>query len=134
MCYINFPRRAPYLSISDSNVDWGQSVKQIKRWIDDHPNEGPIYVGFFGPLTVNLYSEMGQRLTGFSNYADWLPAPDGRKVGVPIPDQGVLLLSPVLLAGQYDPADRFKPLRHTRPREVIGNCILVYDLGNGARK
>ena len=34
LCYINAPVRKPYLAISDSNVDWGQSLKQVKAWLD----------------------------------------------------------------------------------------------------
>ena len=37
LSYLNAPRSKPYLTISDSNVDWGQSLKQVRDWLDAHP-------------------------------------------------------------------------------------------------
>jgi hypothetical protein len=32
----------------DSNLDWGQDLLYLKRWLDDHPEAGPLGLGYFG--------------------------------------------------------------------------------------
>jgi hypothetical protein len=46
----------------------------------------------------------------------------------PRPTEGLLLISPVRLAGVYEPADPYAALRPHEPDAVIGNSILVFDL------
>src|SRR5207248_651587 len=112
--YINAPRHKPYLAISDSNVDWGQSLKQVRRWIDDQTANGrPIYLRYFGTGDVRHY--LGDRV-------NLLGADD------PPPTGGLLIISPVYEAGLYDPRDAYADLRSHEPVAVIGHCMRVYDL------
>jgi hypothetical protein len=114
LCYINAPRHKPYLAISDSNVDWGQSLKQVRRWIDDRAPDGrPISLRYFGTGDVRHY--LGDRVI-------LLGADD------PPPTGGLLIISPVYEAGLYDPRDAYAELRSREPIAVIGHCMLVYDL------
>jgi hypothetical protein len=46
----------------------------------------------------------------------------------PRPTDGLLLISPVRLAGVYELADPYAALRAHEPDAVIGNSILVFDL------
>ena len=49
LCYTNLPRHKPYLAISDSNVDWGQGLKQARAWLDAHPQHGrTVSLHYFG--------------------------------------------------------------------------------------
>ncbi len=58
--YFNFPRHKPYLAINDSNVDWGQSLKQVRDWIDSHPQQKPIYLRCFGRFeSPNIHYYLG---------------------------------------------------------------------------
>jgi hypothetical protein len=118
--YINFPRDRPYLAISDSNVDWGQSLKQVRAWIDRNPQPGrEIHLLYFGdrnsPKRIRHY--LGDRVL-----------PVGRRE--PIPTRGLLIASPVRVAGPFDRADLYAPLRRLTPIDVIGHSMLVYDLGS----
>jgi hypothetical protein len=119
LSYVNFPRDKPYLSISDSNVDWGQSLKQVRAWLDEHPpGTRPVTLGYFGNVdpeasAVDYY--LGDRVTLLGE-------------GTPLPTRGLLIISPVLIAGPYEKQDRFGPLRNMAPADVIGSCMLVYDL------
>jgi hypothetical protein len=114
LCYINAPRHKPYLAISDSNVDWGQSLKQVRRWMDDRDPDGrPIYLRYFGTGDVGHY--LGDRVT-------LLGADD------PPPTTGLLIISPVYEAGLYEPRDAYADLRSHEPVAVIGHCMLVYDI------
>jgi hypothetical protein len=132
LSYVNFPRPAAYLDISDSNLDWGQGTKQLRRWIEAQPADGrPIYLAYFGPLDQDLFQQIGPRLTEYLVIdGSWIARPGGCAdpvVGL-APDHGVLVLSPVELTGQYDCSDRFAHLRGIPPDQVIGHCLLVYDL------
>ena len=46
----------------------------------------------------------------------------------PRPTDGLLLISPVRLAGAYELGDPYAALRSHEPDAVIGNSILVFDL------
>ncbi|MGA2442214.1 MAG: hypothetical protein ABSH08_14775 [Tepidisphaeraceae bacterium] len=132
LSYVNFPRQSAYLDISDSNVDWGQGTKQVRRWIEARPADGrSIYLAYFGPLDQDLFQQIGPRLTEYLVInGSWIARPEGCAdpvVGL-APDHGLLILSPVELTGQYDPTDRFARLRRIPPDQVIGHCLLVYDL------
>jgi hypothetical protein len=114
LCYINAPRHKPYLAISDSNVDWGQSLKQVRRWIEGRSPDGrPIYLRYFGTADVGHY--LGDRVI-------LLGADD------PPPTGGLLIISPVYEAGLYDKRQVYAELRSREPVAVIGHCMQVYDL------
>ena len=116
IAYINFARDKPYLAISDSNVDWGQSLKQVRHWLDDHPQgDRPVWVGYFGNLegrSVRHY--LGDRARQLSN--------DDRP-----PQTGLLIISPVWVAGA-EGHEQYAFLRGRTPVGVIGHTMLVYDL------
>jgi hypothetical protein len=116
LSYINYPRHKPYLAISDSNVDWGQGLKQARDWLDAHPQPGrPVWLSYFGPGTRDIRYYVGDRAIRHGTH-DALPA------------QGLLIVSPVHEAGTYNPAPEYALLRAREPDAVIGACWLVYDL------
>ena len=41
--------------LDDSNVDWGQSLKQVKAWIDDNANGAPVHLAYFGSFPPEGY-------------------------------------------------------------------------------
>jgi hypothetical protein len=120
IAYVNFPRARPWMEISDSNVDWGQGLKQARDWIDRHPQPPgrPVYLLYFGdrnsPRRVQHY--LGDRVTLLSPRA-------------PLPERGLLIASPVWVAGPFDIGDQYTTLRDRTPADVIGRTLLVYDLG-----
>jgi len=129
LSYINFPRRAAYLQISDSNIDWGQGVWQIRHWLDAHPTETrPLYVGYLGPRDLNLFDLLGQRLSAYVNSdSPWISRPGQVALRSSLPHGGILILSPVLVTGQYG-TSRFAPFCSLPPEQTIGHCLLLYDL------
>jgi hypothetical protein len=140
MSYINFPRQDIWLQISDSNLDWGQGRKMLRRWIDGLPDDGrPLYYGYFGPMDVKLYDQLGPRLTEYTSCGHWVRRanlPENAANLVPdvagsMPDHGRLVISAVALTGQYDSkTDHFAELReaHVEPEQTLGNYLLIYDL------
>jgi len=119
LSYLNLPRDRVWLDISDSNLDWGQGLKQARDWIDRHPQPRgrPIALLYFGdansPRRVAHY--LGARVTLLG----------GRS---PLPAHGLLIASPVWVAGPFDRDDLYAALRTARPIDIIGHSMLVYDL------
>jgi hypothetical protein len=119
IAYENLPRPRAYLDLSDSNVDWGQGLKQARDWLDAHPRSAgrPVYLLYFGdpnsPRRVLHY--LGNRVTLIPPHA-------------PLPADGLLIASPVWVAGPFDIGDRYAALRRLQPLDVIGHALLVYDL------
>jgi hypothetical protein len=115
LSYVNPPWKHPARIISDSNIDWGQSLKQVRTWIDSHPHDGrPVYIGYFGgeagPAVQYYLGDRVQRL--------WSDPPE----------HGLLIVSPVLIWGAYAPPERFAALRDREPIAIIGHSMRVYDL------
>lgn len=113
LSYSNGLRSKPYLALSDSNVDWGQGLKQVRAWVAARPRDGrAVRLGYFGnSATVPRY--LGDR---------------GVEVVGRMPSDGVLIVSPVLVSGPYDPEGRYEALARIDPDEVIGHSLLVYDI------
>lgn len=127
LSYFNFPRHKPYLIISDSNVDWGQSLKQAARWIDDakppfDSAQGrqagrPIYVlPFARPESPAIRFYLEDRATIL-------------QLDDPIPTHGILIISSVWESGANDGKRRYRFLQRAEPIDRIGGgAMQVYDL------
>jgi hypothetical protein len=116
LCYINSPRSKPYLAISDCNVDWGQALKQVRAWLDAHPQgKRKISLFYFGNEEGSVEYYLNKRVVSLDQYS-------------PRPTDGLLLISPVRLAGAYELGDPYAALRSCEADAVIGNSILVFDL------
>jgi hypothetical protein len=125
LCYTNLPRHKPYLAISDSNVDWGQGLKQARAWLEAHPQDGrTVWLRYFGSSaeTEGVRYYLGDRVVTFGD--------EDRP-----PPSGLLIISPVHEAGPYSARDAYAALQPFEPDAVIGHSLLVYDLdrlGGGA--
>ncbi|HEX3448496.1 MAG TPA: hypothetical protein VHS97_09600 [Isosphaeraceae bacterium] len=116
LCFINSPRSKPYLAISDCNVDWGQALKEVRAWLDDHPqNEKKVSLYYFGNEDGAIPYYLNERVVALDQYS---PRPTG----------GLLMISVVRLAGAYEDHDPYAALRSHDPDDVIGNSIFVFDL------
>jgi hypothetical protein len=118
LCYINFPRENVALHISDSNLDWAQSFKQVRRWLEAHPQHRPVHVAVF----ADSVARTPRYYLGPARDVDVIAW------GEPAPRSGLLIVSPVLLAGPYDHGAAFGFLARMKPVDIIGHCMRVYDL------
>jgi hypothetical protein len=119
LCYINFPRHKPYLAISDSNVDWGQALKQTRAWILANARNRQVTVRDMG-WTDLRQMEVQHRLGDVARMI-------ARNQAV-LPTHGLFIVSPVAEAGVYERADLYRALRGRQAVAVIGHCMRVYDL------
>jgi hypothetical protein len=116
LSYMNAPWRKPYLAISDSNVDWGQALKEVGAWLDGHPpGAKKVSLFYFGKDNGCVKYYLNDRVEPIDEDS-------------PQPTSGLLLISPVRLVGVYEERDRYAALRELEPDAVIGHSILVYDL------
>jgi hypothetical protein len=57
-----------YKWLVDSSLDWGQDLPAMKRWLDDHTAERPVYLSFFGTASPKYYGIGAEWLPG---HVDW---------------------------------------------------------------
>jgi 4-amino-4-deoxy-L-arabinose transferase-like glycosyltransferase len=120
----------------DSNLDWGQDLVGLKRWLDENaPGEraGIAYFGQINPETFNLESQA----SGGPRVLDWflppvrpgtLPERPAQASGPPKP--GLYAVSASLMRGLpwrvYLP-DRWAPLSAKTAEDVAGNQYGAFD-------
>jgi 4-amino-4-deoxy-L-arabinose transferase-like glycosyltransferase len=116
LSYVNWPRDKVWLRIGDSNLDWGQSLKQVRDWIEAHAaGRNDVFVMFDGDPSVFTRR----------HYLD------DRAIVLPdriLPDHGLLIISPIFVSGADDIGGVFASLRPREPKAIVGDCMLVYDL------
>lgn len=118
--YINFPREKVWMDVNDSNLDWGQGLKQIRKWVEE--NQKPyglrgIHVRYFG---LDYSPNVEYYLRGTT--AKRVPRNQGP------PDRGILIISPVYVAGMFEKDGLYDFLRTEEPIAIIGDANLVFDL------
>lgn len=111
-----------YKYLVDSNLDWGQDLPSLKRFMDSNKIDR-ISLSYFGADSPQRYG---------INY-DWLPSyylfnPEPEKAWSIKPGQ-LVAISVTNLQGVYlDRSDQFKWLKEQKPVAQIGHSIFVYDL------
>ncbi len=147
------PDRSPPHLI-DSNLDWGQDLVGLRRWLREHREEGPVGIAYFGQITPNIFAQRGDPIDWFLPPArpGTLGPPSANVLRGPEPrlHRGLYAVSASLLQGLdwrvYDPSPltwagkwetREDPYRrkHTfdyfralTPIANIGHSILIYRL------
>lgn len=102
----------------DSNLDWGQDLKRLKRWMDAHDVEH-INLSYFGSADPAYYGIRCTHLPGAPVFATAEPPR--------LP--GYVAISETNLRGVYFPPELrefYRPLLQREPLTVIGHSIRVY--------
>ena len=111
----------PHEILVDSNLDWGQDLKGLKRWMDENGIK-KIQLAYFGTADpgyygINAVYKMGTWTTVMSPSHD-----DGKQLVTPY-----IAISATHLAGVYlRHPNIYAQFREQEPVAVIGNSILVY--------
>jgi hypothetical protein len=66
--------RNGHAHLLDGNLDWGQDLLYLEKWIAEHPEARPIHVGYWGIVPID--ETLGQGLSQFDFRADEEP-PEG---------------------------------------------------------
>jgi hypothetical protein len=120
--WIGDPRSGRYW-VSDSNLDWGQDLENLRRYIKEN-NIQEIYLSYFGmPELPNQYKIAHKSFPDVFNPNDPMFRPYN-------PPPGTYVISITHLTGQtlyplfeYDPLDWFN---HQEPCGSIGYSLLVF--------
>jgi hypothetical protein len=105
----------------DSNLDWGQDLKGLARWVAEH-RVPRIRLSYFGTADPDYYGIPHDLLPG-----TMAPPPLG--VVRQVRREDVVAVSATNLQGVYlDPSDRplMERLRRSEPIDNIGYSILIY--------
>lgn len=111
-----------YRYLADSNIDWGQDLKPLGRWMREH-QVAHINLAYFGTAVPAYYGIDSTLIWGTT-----IPGVAPDQVGAPkLP--GYVAISTTLLQGvPFEPRlrDFYKPLRDTVPVADIGGSIKIY--------
>lgn len=118
-----------YKYLTDSNIDWGQGLKELGRWIDKHPEikNGGIYFSYFGVGDPHYYG-IKYRPIGFIT-----TLPEKDRSGDDIVKNNftriVIAVSVTNLQSTYY-VDKtvFNFLKTVEPTTVVAHSIFVYDI------
>jgi 4-amino-4-deoxy-L-arabinose transferase-like glycosyltransferase len=99
------------LWLDDSNVDWGQSLKQVKEWVDRNAKGERVHLAYFGSFPPAAY--------GLD------VAPVGPEQLAQNPEAGIYIVSAHFVA--RTPAEWLRA-----PAEVIGHSMYVYRIAGRA--
>ena len=110
-----------YLYVVDSNLDWGQDLKRLSRWVKEN-NIEKIHLDYFGWSDPVYYlGTKFQWLTAgqYRNAQDFINQTGG----------GYLAVSATFYMGSREnPATSYAWLDSFKPVAVIGNSIWVWEL------
>jgi hypothetical protein len=98
----------------DSNIDWGQDVKKLAQWLEDHGTHAA-YLAYFGNAPMPYYGLEARSFPGPSDQRGWDEL-DGFAVASVTPLEGV-----------YVPLALLARLRLREPVAKIGWSMYVYD-------
>jgi Tfp pilus assembly protein PilF len=109
----------------DSNLDWGQDIKGLKRWMTQNRVQRIqfLYFGFFNAAAPRYYGIDGMFLPG-----SWVAGNEISRENAEPPNY--LAISANLLYGRFQGGAEegfVTPFRSLTPLAVIGHSILVYD-------
>jgi 4-amino-4-deoxy-L-arabinose transferase-like glycosyltransferase len=131
LAYFNMVAGGPdagWRYLVDSNLDWGQDLYALKKHVDDHSDDVPIYLSWFGCTYPYLY-DLGlqyRHLPGQLSY----PYPSGtaRSSYNPLyPSPGLYAISATNLQGLWlADGDVFARFRSQEPVGNVGHSILIY--------
>jgi 4-amino-4-deoxy-L-arabinose transferase-like glycosyltransferase len=117
--FVGGPRNG-YEYLADSNLDWGQDLKSLKRWMNNN-NVQHINLAYFGTADPAYYKIQCTIMPGSEYFAESLFK------GLQLP--GYVAVSTTILDGVYlDDMQKafYRPLLNKEPKAVIGYSIRVY--------
>jgi hypothetical protein len=102
--------------LEDSNIDWGQGVKQLKTWLDRNASGRTVHLGYFGSFPPEAYGIRYEPLEERDLVAPHTP--------------GLYVVSAAYVA-RAQAGEAFGPggdwLRHP-PTAIVGHAYYVYDV------
>jgi hypothetical protein len=98
--------------LDDSNVDWGEGLKQLRAWMNQHGPTRTMRFAYFGSFPPAVY--------GLGYEAIDVPQL------IPEPTPGLYVVSAHVLARATAMGAGW--LRRTTPTAIVGHCLYIYDI------
>ena len=106
--------------LDDSNVDWGQGLKQLSDWLDVNAKGRPLHLAYFGSFPPEVY--------GLPPQSQNLSPMDLMRV----PEPGLYAVSTHMYAHTKGMIERFRQgsvwMQITEPRATVGHAFYIYDI------
>jgi len=107
------------LWLDDSNVDWGQGLKQLSEWLDANARGRPLRLAYFGSFPAESY------LSGVQ--------PAGMEQLMSEPAPGLYAVSAHYVARVPAISEAMGKsgglwLAHTPPTAIVGHAFYIYDI------
>ncbi|HSQ66929.1 MAG TPA: glycosyltransferase family 39 protein [Polyangiaceae bacterium] len=117
--------------LADSNLDWGQDVSTLGRWLATQAPPQRLYLAYFGTAPPEAYGVAYRPAPNSCPHpAPWQPSIE--RVG-PTSGRELLAVSTMNLQGVFfDDPHAYGWLEHERPIEVLGYSISIYDITGDA--
>lgn len=114
-----------YRVLVDSNLDWGQDLPGLKRYVDRHGLE-PVYLSWFGAAHPEAYDLQFRPLPGFWRFRG-APAAFGFNPLAPAPGVYAISVSNLQGVALADP-NLYAWFREREPEARIGHSIWIYQV------
>jgi len=114
------PANGPNLLV-DSNLDWGQDVLRMKRWLVQRNAVNDFCICFFGKVDFRYYGLPDK----------YLPTTEDVRAGMR-PECRYAAISATPLMGVYVPKDRYSWVTSRPPIARVGWSIYLYDISDRA--
>jgi hypothetical protein len=107
------------LWLDDSNVDWGQGLKQLRGWMDRHGSGRTLRLAYFGSFPPEAYGLRFEKVETSALMAD--------------PSPGLYAVSAHLVAHLPAAGEQIAPgaaawLRRVAPVDIVGHAFYIYDV------
>jgi len=116
--FIGGPGNGPKYLV-DSNIDWGQDLKNLRRYLDRR-GAPKLCISYFGRADLSTYG-----ITQFESVPTTWQTAERRNADC------LAAVSATLLYGVYVGEDTYRWLREREPAAKVGYSIYVYDLRRG---
>lgn len=117
--YVPHRHQLGYRVMMDSNLDWGQGLRALHDWMQQHHVQR-VYLSYFGSALPSGYGIDYVRLPSYFP----LRAPPKPPPGAPNPKW--MVVSATNMSGAYLREDSFNFLRDAKPDYVLADCMYVF--------
>jgi hypothetical protein len=100
--------------LDDSNIDWGQGLKQLKTWLDRNAPGRELNLAVTNPFPPDAYGIRCRRLAPDDLFQE--------------PSPGLYAVSAHLVARVPASGAAGQWLRHTKPDAIVGHALYIYDI------
>lgn len=112
-------------ALVDSNIDWGQDLAGLKRWLDANKVDH-VWLSYFGTARPEYYNIP---FTGLDSFPPRLMDPQARPFYPYDPAPGIYAISVTNLQGVlFQNHDQFAWFREREPLAKVGYSIFIYEV------